>query len=189
MHTFACNHPRLFASNQAVDKVAGTVLRNHDGCARIIRRIKMDASVSWVKGMTFTGTADTGFTVPLGADPAVGGDNDGFRPLELMVVSLAGCTAMDVISILRKKRQNVTGFEVEVHAERAGEHPKVFTAIEIRYLVRGRNIDRTAVERAIDLSASTYCPAQAMLSKVAPTHLSFEVIEETPAAAAFVAAR
>jgi putative redox protein len=139
----------------------------------------MDASVSWIKGMSFTGTADTGFTVPLGTDPAVGGENDGFRPIELMAVSLAGCTAMDVMSILRKKRQDITGFEVKVHADRADEHPKVFTAIEIRYLLRGRNIDPSAVQRAIDLSESKYCPAQAMLSKVAPISLAFEIIEET----------
>ena len=132
----------------------------------------MDASVSWIKGMSFTGTADTGFTVPLGTEPAVGGENDGFRPIELMAVSLAGCTAMDVMSILRKKRQDITGFEVKVHADRADEHPKVFTAIEIRYLLRGRNIDPSAVQRAIDLSESKYCPAQAMLSKVAPISLA-----------------
>ena len=138
----------------------------------------MDASVSWIKGMSFTGTADTGFTVPLGTEPAVGGENDGFRPIELMAVSLAGCTAMDVMSILRKKRQDITGFEVKVHADRADEHPKVFTAIEIRYLLRGRNIDPSAVQRAIDLSESKYCPAQAMLSKVAPISLAFEIFEE-----------
>ena len=144
----------------------------------------MDASVSWIKGMSFTGTADTGFTVPLGAEPAVGGDNDGFRPIELMAVSLAGCTAMDVMSILRKKRQDVTGFEVKVHADRADEHPKVFTAIEIRYVVRGRNIDPAAVQRAMELSESKYCPAQAMLSKVAPISLAYEIIEDTTAPAA-----
>jgi putative redox protein len=77
----------------------------------------MDAKVIWQQGLTFTGTADSGFSVPLGADPGVGGADDGFHPLELMAVSLAGCTAMDVISILKKKRQDVTAFEVSVHAE------------------------------------------------------------------------
>ena len=144
----------------------------------------MDAAVSWTKGMSFIGTADTGFTVPLGTEPAVGGDNDGFRPIELMLVSLAGCTAMDVMSILRKKRQDVTGFEVKVHAERAEEHPKVFTAIEIRYHLRGHNIDPSAVQRAIELSESKYCPAQAMLSKVAPISLTYEISEEPTAPAA-----
>ena len=144
----------------------------------------MDAAVSWTKVMSFIGSADTGFTVPLGTEPAVGGDNDGFRPIELMLVSLAGCTAMDVMSILRKKRQDVTGFDVKVHAERAEEHPKGFTAIEIRYLLRGRNIDPSAVQRAIELSESKYCPAQAMLSKVAPISLAYEISEEPTAPAA-----
>ena len=138
----------------------------------------MHASVVWSGGMSFTGTADSGFTVPLGTDPSVGGDNDGFRPMELLVIGLAGCTAMDVISILRKKRQDVTGFEVRVSTERADTHPKVVTAFAVHYLVRGRKIDPHAVERAMELSQTTYCPAQAMLSKAAPITLSYEIIEE-----------
>lgn len=137
----------------------------------------MHASVLWSKGMSFTGTADSGFTVPLGTDPAVGGDNDGFRPMELLVIGLAGCTAMDVISILRKKRMDVTGFEVRVSTERADQHPKVVTAFAIHYIVSGRNVDPRAVERAMELSQTTYCPAQAMLSKAAPISLSYELIE------------
>ena len=94
------------------------------------------------------------------------------------MVGLAGCTAMDVISILRKKRADVTGFEVKVDAERANEHPKVITTFAIHYIVRGRGIDPRAVERAMELSQATYCPAQAMLGKVAPISLSYEIIEE-----------
>jgi putative redox protein len=138
----------------------------------------MHASVTWEQGMRFLGTADSQHQVILDADPAVGGADRGFRPMELMAVSLAGCTAMDVISILAKKRQEITGFEVKVDARRAEQHPKVFTDIDIRYIVRGRNIDPAAVQRAIDLSAEKYCPAQAMLGKVAPLHLSFEIVEE-----------
>ena len=123
----------------------------------------MDAKVVWDHGLTFTGTADTGFQVPLGADPSVGGDNDGFRPMELMALSLAGCTAMDVISILLKKRQQVTKFEVIVRSDRASEHPRVFTRMNIDYFIEGKEIDSTAVERAIELSVEKYCPAQAML--------------------------
>lgn len=138
----------------------------------------MQASVTWINGMSFTGTADSGFSIRLGTDPSVGGANDGFRPMELLVMSLAGCTAMDVISILQKKRQQVTGFEVKVDAARAEEHPKVVTEFNIRYLVRGHNIDAAAVERAIDLSKTKYCPAQAMLSQAAPIHLSYEIVQE-----------
>ena len=138
----------------------------------------MHASVTWEQGMRFLGTADSQHQVVLDADASVGGADSGFRPMELMAISLAGCTAMDVISILAKKRQEITGFEVKVDARRAEQHPKVFTDIDIRYIVRGRNIDPAAVQRAIDLSAEKYCPAQAMLGKVAPLHLSFEIIEE-----------
>lgn len=137
----------------------------------------MDAKVIWQQGLTFTGTADSGFSVPLGADPGVGGADDGFRPLELMAVSLAGCTAMDVISILKKKRQDVTAFEVSVHAERAQEHPRVFTQIKVEYLVTGHHVEQAAVERAMELSKTTYCPAQAMLARVAEIELSYQIIE------------
>ena len=138
----------------------------------------MDAKVTWQKGLSFSGTADSGFELPLGADPEVGGANDGFRPLELMAVSLAGCTAMDVISILTKKKQDVSAFEVKVHADRAGGHPKVFTQIVITYLVAGHGIDETAVRRAIELSATSYCPAQAMIGKVVGIELNYELYED-----------
>ena len=137
----------------------------------------MDASVTWHGRMTFTGTANTGFEVPLGAHPDVGGDNDGFRPLELMGVSLAGCTAMDVISILRKKRQEVTAFEVRVHADQAEEHPHVFTHVKITYIVTGKNVDPRAVERAIELSATKYCPASAMLEKAVSIEHEYRIVE------------
>jgi putative redox protein len=138
----------------------------------------MNATVAWRQGMSFTGKAGTGFEVPLGADPMVGGANDGFRPLELMAVSLAGCTAMDVISILTKKKQEVTAFEVKVHADLAEEFPKVFTRAVITYLVTGHAVDEAALLRAIELSATKYCPAQAMLGKVVPMELFYEIYED-----------
>jgi len=131
----------------------------------------MDAKVVWKQKMTFEGTSDSGFKVPLGTVPAVGGDDDGFRPLELLAIGLAGCTAMDVISILTKKKQDVHSFDVQVHAERAEEHPKVFTHLTIEYILSGKNIDRNAVEGAVDLSANKYCPAQAMFNKITPIDL------------------
>jgi putative redox protein len=138
----------------------------------------MNASAAWRQGLSFTGKADTGCEVPLGADLEVGGANDGFRPLELMAVSLAGCTAMDVISILTKKKQEVTAFEVKVHAEQAEEFPKVFTQAVITYLVTGLAMDEAAVLRAIELTATKYCPAQAMLGKVVPMELVYEIYED-----------
>jgi len=136
----------------------------------------MDAKVIWQQGMHFTGTATTGFEVPLGSEEA-GGANDGFRPLELMAVSLAGCTAMDVISILKKKQQAVTAFEVKVQADQAEEFPKVFTHTHITYLVTGHSLDEIALRRSIELSATKYCPAQAMLAKVVPMELRYEIYE------------
>jgi putative redox protein len=137
----------------------------------------MDAKVIWQQGLSFTGTADSNFEVPLGTDPEIGGANDGFRPLELMAVSLAGCTAMDVASILKKKQQDVTAFEVQVHADRAGEHPKVFTHIVITYLATGHKLDEKALLRSIELSATKYCPAQAMLARVVPIELIYKIFE------------
>jgi putative redox protein len=137
----------------------------------------MEAKVTWKDRLTFTGTADSGLIVLLGSDPDVGGDNDGFRPMELMGISLAGCTAMDVISILQKKRQNVTGFEVKVHADRANEHPKVFTHVTVEYLIEGNQVDPMAVERAIELSVTKYCPAQAMLTKAVKIDHTYTITE------------
>ena len=138
----------------------------------------MKAKVNWKGKLSFTGSADTGFEVPLGANPKVGGDNDGFRPLELMAVSLAGCTAMDVISILQKKRQEITDFRVEVDAEQTDQHPKVITDAVIEYHVTGQDIAEKAVVRAIELSATRYCPAQSMLAKVFPMELKYFIYSE-----------
>ena len=138
----------------------------------------MDAKVNWHKRLTFTGTADTGFSLPLGTDPSVGGDNDGFRPMELFAIGLAGCTAMDVMSVLSKKRQDVTSFEVQVHAGRAPEHPRVFTEAVIEYFITGRGVDEEAVLRAIELSATRYCPAQAMLGQIMPIELKYHIFED-----------
>jgi putative redox protein len=137
----------------------------------------MGAEVRWKGRMSFTGTADSGFEVPLGSYPEVGGDDDGFRPMELMAISLAGCTAMDVISILTKKRQQVSDYSVKVKTERSQKHPKVFTAAVIEYHVAGTEIDQRAVTRAIELSADTYCPAQSMLGKVMPLELKYFIYE------------
>ena len=140
----------------------------------------MLASVKWNSRMSFTGIADSGFPIFLDTDESVGGDNRAARPLELIALGLAGCTAMDVISILQKKRQEVTSFEVKVDAARANEHPKVFTSAVIRYVITGKNIDEAALTRAIELSAVKYCPAQAMLANAFPMELRYEIYEDGP---------
>jgi putative redox protein len=123
----------------------------------------MEANVIWKNQLSFTTTGSNGMTIPLTADPAAGGDTEGIEPMELVAIGLAGCTALDVISILQKKRQDVTAFEVQVHAKRAVEFPKVFTDIVIEYIVTGHHVEPAAVERSIELSATKYCPVQAML--------------------------
>ena len=137
----------------------------------------MNAEVNWEGRLTFTGTADSGFEVALGSYPEVGGDDDGFRPMELMAISLAGCTAMDVISILSKKRQNVSDYRVKVQADRADGHPKVFTNALIEYHIAGEDLDEEAITRAMELSADSYCPAQAMLGKIIPLELKYFIYQ------------
>ena len=125
-----------------------------------------NASVTLAAGMNFTGNID-GFRVDTDASESFGGTDAGPQPLRFLLLGVAGCTAMDVISILRKKRQRVSGFEVEAWGSRVDEHPKVYDAIEVVYKVRGRGVDPEAVERAIELSKPRYCPAIAMVGKAA----------------------
>jgi len=136
------------------------------------------AKVTWKDRLSFDATASTGFSVPLGARREVGGDEDGFGPMEMLAVGLAGCTAMDVISILRKKRQKISDFEVEVIADRAEQHPKVFTEAGLKYLVSGHGVDESAVLRAIELSATRYCSALAMFQDIIPISLDYVIYED-----------
>lgn len=128
--------------------------------------------------MHFVGEAN-GFRVDLDADGAFGGSEAGMRPMRVLLLGMAGCTAMDVISILRKKRQEVTGLRVEAYGgDRAGEPPKVYERIEIVYKIRGKDLRPEAVERAIELSETRYCPAIAMLRKTAEITSRYEIEEE-----------
>jgi putative redox protein len=140
-------------------------------------RSGVDAKVTWKGKLSFNGTAGTGFNLPLGTDKLVGGDEDGFKPMELLLIGLAGCTGMDVISILSKKRQDVRAFEVLIHGDRVNEHPKVFNHLLIEYQITGHNIDQAAVDRAIELSATRYCPVHAMFGKIVPIEIRKTIIE------------
>ncbi len=139
----------------------------------------VEARVTLLEKMAFDGTAGSGHHVTLDAAEAVGGENRGFRPMELFLISVLGCTAMDVISILRKKRQVVTAFEVRGYGERATEHPKVYTHITLEYHVTGKGVEEKAVRRSIELSAVRYCPAQGMLRHIPFTYKYF-IYEDTP---------
>jgi putative redox protein len=134
------------------------------------------ASVTLQEGMHFHGSPGDGFTIHLDASKQHGGQGLGSSPQALMLVSLAGCTAMDVISILRKKRQAVDGLEVRVKGERADEHPRVYTHIWVTYRVSGQEIDPAAVARSIELSMTKYCPVAGLLNQVVPIETDFEIV-------------
>jgi putative redox protein len=138
----------------------------------------MEVALTWKGKMSFEGVSDTGFVQKMDSDTSVGGDNSAARPMEFIMIGLAGCTGMDVISILQKKKQPVRDFHVQVHAQRADEHPKVVTSAVIEYLVTGRDVDEAALLRAIELSAEKYCPAQAMFSKAFHMQLVYRILDE-----------
>ena len=138
---------------------------------------KKRAKVVLRDDLIFTGHSSGDYSVPLDAAKTHGGHGAGISPMELMLVALGGCTGMDVISILRKKKQAVTTFEVEVEGVRADEHPRVYTEIWVTFRVSGHEIDPAAVERAIALSRDKYCGAAATLRHTATMHYSHEIIE------------
>ena len=139
----------------------------------------MKARASWVEGMAFMGEAGSGHSVIMDGAPEYGGRNIGIRPMEMLLIGLAGCTGFDVVSMLKKGRENVTGCEVEVEAQRATEDPKVFTRIHISYRISGRGLSPAKAERAVALSKEKYCSASIMLGKTARMTTDFEIIEES----------
>jgi putative redox protein len=138
----------------------------------------MKATVNWNGGMAFTGVANSGFAIQMDADQALGGSNSGVRPMEMVAMGLASCAAMDVISILQKKRQTILKFEVNIDAPRSHDYPQVFTSALITYIITGRGVDEAAVLRAIELSATKYCPVQAMLEQAFPIEMHYEIYEQ-----------
>ncbi|MDA8085426.1 MAG: OsmC family protein [Nitrospiraceae bacterium] len=122
-----------------------------------------EANIKYVEGMLFSSKTESGHEVLMDASPAFGGEDKGPRPMELLLAGLGGCTGMDIISILKKKRQEVTGLDIKVKGERAPEHPKKYTSIELEFRVTGKNISEDAVKRAVELSMDKYCSAKATL--------------------------
>jgi putative redox protein len=134
----------------------------------------MEAQVNWIEDRRFLGQASSGHAIVVDASA----DKLGPSPMELLLVGMAGCTAYDVISILQKKRQAITGLQVTARAERAQEPPRVYTTIEVEYIVRGRGIKAKAVEDAIRLSEEKYCSASIMLGKTARITTSYRIDQE-----------
>jgi len=134
----------------------------------------MDAKVTWQKELKFVGMAESGFPINLNSPS---GPEAGASPLELVAIALAGCTAMDVISILVKKKQDVTGFEVKVHADRGEDQPRRIVKAVLEYVVRGRGVDEASVLRAIELSITKYCSVHATLKNAFPIEATYSIYE------------
>lgn len=137
----------------------------------------MDAKVTWKGDMTFEATATTGFTVVMDSSESGGGHDGGFRPTELLAMGTLGCTAMDVISIMRKKKVDFTDFEIKVNVRSNKEHPMVFTNMDFEYIITGQNILRKDVARAVELSETKYCQCIAMMAKSAKITSTITIIE------------
>lgn len=133
----------------------------------------MKARVKWVEGVSFVGESQTGHAIVIDGAPEYGGRNRGMRPMEVVLLGAAACTAFDVVLILKRARQPIADCSVDAEAERAATEPKVFTKIHLRYTVAGRGLDPKQVERAVKLSKDKYCSATAMLAKTA--EITFEI--------------
>ncbi|MCG2722401.1 MAG: OsmC family protein [Thermodesulfovibrionales bacterium] len=138
----------------------------------------MNVKVTYVKGLQFVGDAESGHAMIMDGDKSVGGENTGPRPMELLLIAAGGCSGMDVISILNKKRQDVTGLEINVSGKKAEEYPKKFTEITVEFIVKGRKIEESAVKRAVELSMTKYCSVKATLEGTAKINYSFKILQE-----------
>lgn len=142
----------------------------------------MECTVRWTgsSGMTFLAETGSGHIAAMDGAPEGGGRNLAPRPMELVLAGTGGCTAYDVVLILKRSRQEVEGCEVVLKAERAETEPKIFTKVHFHFIVRGRNLKESVVERAIKLSHEKYCSASIMLEKTAELSHSFEIIDSSP---------
>jgi putative redox protein len=137
----------------------------------------MQARIKWVQDATFLAEAGSGHAVVMDGPPEHGGRNLGVRPMEMLLLGMGGCTAFDVVHILKKSRQPVSDCVAELEAERAAEDPKVFTRIHVHFIVTGSGLDEKRVARAVSLSADKYCSASIMLGKTASITHDYEIRE------------
>lgn len=135
------------------------------------------ALVKQVKGITFIGKTDSNHWITMDGPESFGGSDAGIRPKELLMLSLGGCTGSDVTSILSKKKIKLDGFEINISAESAEEHPQVFTKMHLEYVFYGKNLPIKDIERAIELSLTKYCSVTAMLQKAMPIEHSYKIVE------------
>ena len=137
----------------------------------------MNTTVRWIDGMMMVGESASGHAVVMDGPENLGGKNLGIRPMEMLLLGMGGCTTIDVMSMLKKMREEVRDCRAEISAERADDHPKVFTNIHIHFVVEGVNLDEKKVGKAIGLSADKYCSASIMLGKTATVTHDFEIHE------------
>ncbi|HCF48604.1 MAG TPA: OsmC family protein [Gammaproteobacteria bacterium] len=137
----------------------------------------MNTTVRWIDGMMMVGESASGHAVVMDGPENLGGKNLGIRPMEMLLLGMGGCTTIDVMSMLKKMREEVRDCRAEISAERADDHPKVFTKIHIHFVVEGVNLDEKKVGKAIGLSADKYCSASIMLGKTAAVTHDFEIHE------------
>ena len=137
----------------------------------------MNTTVRWVNDMTMVGESASGHAIVMDGPKEAGGNNLGIRPMEMLLLGMGGCTTIDVLSMLKKMREEVRDCRAEISAERADDHPKVFTKIHIHFVVEGVDLDEKKVGKAIGLSADKYCSASIMLGKTATVTHAFEIHE------------
>ncbi len=137
----------------------------------------MNTTVRWINGMMMVGESASGHAIVMDGPEELGGKNLGVRPMEMLLLGMGGCTTVDVVSTLKKMRENVQDCRVEISAKRADEHPKVFTAIHLHFIVEGDNLNDKKITKAVSLSADKYCSASIMLAKTATVTHDFEVIQ------------
>lgn len=137
----------------------------------------VEARVKYVDGLQFVGEASSGHAIIMDGDIEVGGKDTGLRPMELLLIGLGGCSGMDIVSILKKKKEDVTGLEINIKGEKAENYPKKFTDIAIEFVVKGRNISEEAVKKAVNLSMERYCSVKATLEGSAKISFSYRIVE------------
>jgi putative redox protein len=130
------------------------------------------------EGLQFVGSADSGHAIVMDGEASVGGGNTGVRPTELLLIGLGGCSGMDVVSVLKKKKQHITGVEMRVSGTKAKEYPQKFTDIDIEFVVRGKDVSEEAVKRAVQLSMDKYCSVKATLEGAAKISFSYKILED-----------
>jgi putative redox protein len=137
----------------------------------------MNTTVKWIDGMMMVGESASGHAIIMDGPEDLGGKNLGVRPMEMLLLGMGGCTTVDVVSTLKKMRELVNDCRVEISAERADEHPKVFTKIHLHFIVEGENLNEKKIAKAVSLSADKYCSASIMLGKIADITHDFTINE------------